>query len=184
VAALRIVDEATQALAAATESEAIVAEAIKTVEGGGVQLGAVRNLESRGRNFAGVSDDNSRAFAGVQQTLEKLRNNYLLLAKGVQTEGDAQRAWNSEIGENVSNDNKLALQQLRKAQAMTQRAVKAQQTRINTVYANFGASPASAPQSGGAMDELPDPAQHSGKSIRDTETGELYISNGAEWVKQ
>lgn len=145
VAALKIVDEANQALAATGESEAIVNRAIAALEGGKVQLGAIRNAESRARNFTGKSDDNSRAFADIQQTLEKLRNNYLLLAKGVQTEGDAQRAWNSEIGENVMNDNKLALQQLKKAKAMLDRATAAQATRIKAVYANFGGTPPSAP---------------------------------------
>jgi hypothetical protein len=139
--ALRIVDEAKQASAAANDSKMIVDRAIKTLESGGVNLGAVRNLESRTRNFMGKSDDNSRAYADIRQTLEKLRNNYLLLAKGVQTEGDAQRAWNSEIGENVQNDNALALQQLRKAQEMTDRALAAQESRIETVYSNFGAGP-------------------------------------------
>ena len=147
--ALRIVDEANQAIAAASQSKAIVDNAIATLQSGGVQLGAVRNMESRARNFAGASDENSRAYADIQQTLEKLRNNYLLLAKGVQTEGDAQRAWNSEIGENVQNDNALALQQLQKAQGMIDMALQAQQGRVETVYGNFGSEPpAAAPKAG------------------------------------
>jgi hypothetical protein len=73
--------------------------------------------------------------------MEKLRNNYLLLAKGVQTEGDAQRAWNSEIGEHVQNDNALALQQMEKAQGMVDRAIEAQNRRVETVYENFGTEP-------------------------------------------
>lgn len=136
--ALGLVDEASQAIAATEASEALVTNAIQALRDGKVQLGALRNAESRARNFTGASDANSLAFADLQQTFEKIRNNYLLLAKGVQTEGDAQRAWNSEIGENVQNDNKLALQQLQKAQAMLVRAKAAQQTRINTVRANYG----------------------------------------------
>jgi hypothetical protein len=138
VGALRIVDDANQALASTGVSTAIVDRAIAALESGKVQLGAIRNAESRARNFAGKSDENSRAYADLQQTLEKLRNNYLLLAKGVQTEGDAQRAWNSEIGESVQNDNALALQQLKKAKDMTQRAADAQNNRIGTVRSNYG----------------------------------------------
>jgi hypothetical protein len=119
------------------------------LKSGKVTLGAVRNLESRARNFAGNSDENSRAYASVRQTLEKLRNNYLLLAKGVQTEGDAVRAWNSEIGEFVQNDNTLALQQLEKARAAVVRATAAQNRRIETVYRNFGAQPPAALGNGG-----------------------------------
>jgi hypothetical protein len=139
--ALRIVDEAQQAVAASAESKALVGAAIAKLEGGQVKLVAVRNLESRGRNFAGASNENSRAYADIRQSMEKLRNNYLLLAKGVQTEGDAQRAWNSEIGEHVQNDNALALQQMKKAQGMVDRAIEAQNARIETVYENFGTEP-------------------------------------------
>jgi hypothetical protein len=144
--ALSLVDEANQAIAATSESEAIVDRAIATVKSGKVQLGALRNIESRGKNYAGLSDANSLAYADLIQTFEKIRNNYLLLAKGVQTEGDAQRAWNSEIGENVEKDNKLALQQLQKAKAMLSRAKAAQQTRIRTVYGNYGGAPPSESQ--------------------------------------
>jgi hypothetical protein len=144
--ALRIVDEANQAIAASAESKALVDAAIAKLEGGQVKLGAAENLKSRGKNWAGKSDDNSRAYADVQQTFEKLRNNYMLLAKGVQTEGDAQRAWASEIGEFVQNDNALALQQMKKAQGMVDRAIAAQEARVDTVYSNFGSE---RPEAGG-----------------------------------
>jgi hypothetical protein len=124
----------------------LVEAAIAKLEGGQVKLGAVRNLASRGKNWAGKSDDNSRAYADVQQTFEKIRNNYMLLAKGVQTEGDAQRAWASEIGEFVQNDNALALQQMKKAQGMVDRAIAAQEARVDTVYTNFGSE---RPEAGG-----------------------------------
>jgi len=35
-----------------------------------------------------------------------------------------------------------------------------------------------------AILDLPDPSQHSGRSITDTDTGQKYISNGSEWVPQ
>jgi hypothetical protein len=181
VGALKIVDEAKQASAAASDSKTLIDNAIELLERGDVQLGAVRNMESRGRNFAGNSDENSRAYASLRQTLEKLRNNYLLLAKGVQTEGDAARAWNSEIGESVQNDNALALQQLQKAQAMIDRALAAQQSRIETVYGNYGGSPpASGAPAGNAA-----PAVGGQLIIRNPKTGErkLWIEteNGGVW---
>lgn len=151
VGALRLVDDANQALAATGESDAIVTNAISALEKGEVNLGPIDNTVSRARNATGMSSKNSRAYADLRQTLEKLRNNYLLLAKGVQTEGDAQRAWNSEIGENVQNDNKLALQQLKKAKAMLDRAKAAQQNRINAVYKNYGGA-APSPASSGPVD--------------------------------
>jgi len=157
IGALRLVDEAQQAINASGESLALVDRALATVEGGNVSLGLASNAISRGRNAMGASSDNSRAFADIKQTLEKLRNNYLLLAKGVQTEGDAQRAWNSEIGESVQNDNRLAAQQLKKAKAMLERAVASQNVRIETVYSNFGqeAPAKAAPQASQAPSQPP-----------------------------
>lgn len=145
VGALRMVDDAKQAINATGESLTIVDRAIQKIENGEVNLGMASNAKARVRNTLGVSTKESRAFADIKQTLEKLRNNYLLLAKGVQTEGDAQRAWNSEIGESVQNDNKLAAQQLGKAKMLLQRAIQAQNDRISGVYANYGASPPAAP---------------------------------------
>jgi hypothetical protein len=112
------------------------------------------------------------------QTLEKLRNNYLLLAKGVQTEGDAQRAWNSEIGESVQNDNQLALQQLEKAQRMIQMATDAQKARIDTVYSNFGQE---APEQGGGPPEFATEAEAEAAGL---EPGTRVVIGGVPGVWQ
>jgi hypothetical protein len=180
------VDEAKQAQAAASDSKKIVSDAVALLtpdpvtKKPKVELGAVENAWSRGKNFAGMSDENSRAYAKLRQTLEKLRNNYLLLAKGVQTEGDAVRAWNSEIGESVQNDNKLALQQLQSAQGMIDRALEAQQSRIATVYENFGSEPPAGPQ----LTTTPT-GPTPGTIIRNPKTGERKVwvetRNGGVW---
>lgn len=141
VGALKITDEAQQAINASSESLALVDRALEVIGSGRVSLGLWSNSVAKGRNAVGKSSDASRAYADVQQTFEKLRNNYLLLAKGVQTEGDAQRAWNSEIGAGAENDNKLATQQLQKARGMIERMVNLQQNRIDSIYANYGSTP-------------------------------------------
>lgn len=141
VGALKIVDEAKQSLGAVKESAALIDRATSTLSSGKVDLGLVSNAISRSRNKLGASSPESRAYSDVLQTFEKLRNNYLLLAKGVQTEGDATRAWNSEIGESAQNDNDLALQQLKKARQMIENMEGLQQNRIDTIYANYGATP-------------------------------------------
>lgn len=151
VAALRIVDEAKQAIGASSQSIKLIDTALAKLKGGQLNLGMVSNTKARLRNALGVSTPQSRAYTDLNQTLEKLRNNYLLLAKGVQTEGDATRAWNSEIGESVQNDNKLADQQLRKAKAMIEQAIADQNGRIETVYSNYGTQP-NAPATDNAVD--------------------------------
>lgn len=141
VGALKIVDDAKQAMGASSSSKKLIDDATTLLSSGKINLGLINNAVARGRNIMGASSPESRGYASIRQSLEKLRNNYLLLAKGVQTEGDATRAWNSEVGESAQNDNKLALQQLRKADEMTGRMLQMQQDRIDTVYANYGATP-------------------------------------------
>jgi len=62
---------------------------------GELDLGAVSNMGYEARNRTGYSSPQSRAYADMMTTIEQLRNNILLLARGVQTEGDAQRALNA-----------------------------------------------------------------------------------------
>lgn len=88
---------------------------------GSLELGPVRNLQSRMQNFFGQSDAPSRNYASFKSNLEKLRNDSLRLNKGVQTEGDAQRAWN-ELFTNL-NDEALVKQRLAEIDAINQRAV-------------------------------------------------------------
>ena len=67
------------------------------IEGGTLELGPMANFISGARNWAGNSSPETRNFASFKAGLEKLRNESLRLNKGVQTEGDAVRAWNELI---------------------------------------------------------------------------------------
>jgi hypothetical protein len=138
VGALRLVDDAKQAIGTAGASTKLVDDALTKLQSGKVKLGLVNNATARARNAMGSSSEASLTYADIKQTFEKLRNNYLLLAKGVQTEGDATRAWNSEIGESAQNDNALAIQQLNKAKGLISGMVDMQNSRIDTVYSNYG----------------------------------------------
>ena len=62
------------------------------LDSGQIKLSAAGNLANNARNFVGASNEKSQNFATLQSTVEKIRNTTLLLNKGVQTEGDAQRA--------------------------------------------------------------------------------------------
>lgn len=91
------------------------------LDNGELKLGPVRNVVAQARNTMGLSDQSSRNFASFRSNLEKLRNDSLRLNKGVQTEGDAQRAWN-ELFTNL-NDESLVKQRLAEIQAINARAV-------------------------------------------------------------
>jgi hypothetical protein len=96
---------------------------------GKLKLGPVANALAPARNFLGMSDESSRNYASFRANLEKLRNDSLKLNKGVQTEGDAQRAWN-ELLPNL-NDPELVKQRLAEIQDINARAVRLRAQAIN-----------------------------------------------------
>lgn len=106
---------------------------------GALKLGPMENLQSRARNAVGSSSQNSRNFQSFQSTLEKLRNDSLRLNSGVQTEGDAQRAWN-ELGANI-NDPEVVKQRLAEIQTINDRAAGLRMRQNDAMRANYGAAP-------------------------------------------
>jgi hypothetical protein len=89
--------------------------------------------------MAGWSTEESRNFASFKSTLERLRNESLRLNTGVQTDGDAQRAWN-ELFQNI-NDTGLVQQRLKEIQAINKRGAELHRLRVDSVRGNYGAGP-------------------------------------------
>lgn len=102
---------------------------IGQLNSGKLQLGPVSNMLNGVRNYVGASNEESRNLNTFKASLEKMRNDSLRLNKGVQTEGDAQRAWN-EILSNV-NDPQLVMDRLQEVQAINQRAIDLRQQTIS-----------------------------------------------------
>lgn len=65
---------------------------VKDIEEGKLPLGALSNIESRTRNFLGMSTPESVRFADLMRDVDGAVNTILQAAKGTQTEGDARRA--------------------------------------------------------------------------------------------
>lgn len=101
---------------------------------GALKLGPVENVASKAKNLAGLSDEQSRNFATFRATLEKIRNDSLRLNKGVQTEGDAVRAWN-ELLSNI-NDPNLVKQRLGEIENINQRAAQLKIAKVQTLRRN------------------------------------------------
>jgi len=91
---------------------------LEQIGSGKLELGAFNNAVGTAANAIGWSTPNSRNLASFQATLEKMRNDSLKLAKGVQTEGDAVRAWN-EVLRNI-NDSKVVTQQLTRIRSLNE----------------------------------------------------------------
>lgn len=137
--ALKMQQEELDAIGTVGAINADLAAIDKQIEGGKLNLGVVGNLAAKAKNFVGASDESSRNLASFQATLEKLRNDSLRLNKGVQTEGDAQRAWN-ELVANI-NDPKVVRQRMAEIQKINDRAAGLRRMNVDVIRSNFGVEP-------------------------------------------
>lgn len=136
VGALRLQDEVKQSLAGAKAVQDEAKRLLGQLEKGELDVGFFRNLESEARNKIGASDTVSQNYADLDTTLEKIRNESLRLNKGVQTEGDSERAMNEVIKNR--NDPKLLKMSLEKLYRLNERAEILQQERLDDIKQNYG----------------------------------------------
>lgn len=108
-----------------------VASYINMIDSGQLNFSPTANASARVRNALGVSSENSRNQALFRSDMERLRNESLRLNSGVQTEGDAQRAWNELFGN--LNDEKVVKAQLQRIQEFNNRAIRLRQQRLQTI---------------------------------------------------
>lgn len=140
VGAVKLENEAREKIGLANSIEADLGQVTESIDNGNLDLGLMNNSINSARNYLGMSTPESRNFNTFKSTLEKLRNDSLRLNKGVQTEGDAVRAWN-EILSNI-NDKDLVRQRLTEVQEINKRAAALQEMDMNAVRANYGKEPA------------------------------------------
>ena len=130
-AAVKAQQEELDAIATAAGIKTDLGVLLQQIQGGQLKLGPISNITSAARNYAGASNQQSQNFATFRATLERLRNDSLRLNKGIQTEGDAQRAWN-ELMNNIT-DEKVVAKRLAEIQALNDRAVGIRRNNISTM---------------------------------------------------
>jgi hypothetical protein len=177
--ALKMQNEALEGIGIAGGISADISKIQQQIDGGALDFGPVSNIMNQGLNMAGISTEQSRNFASFKSTLEKLRNDSLRLNTGVQTDGDAQRAWN-ELFQNIT-DKEFVKQRLAEIQQINARGVELKKLQVDSIRANFGAAPydfgavsaasgAPAQPAGGKIMNMADveaTAQRSGRSVQD-----------------
>lgn len=139
VGALNLQDDITTSLATAGNLTTDAANMAAKIRRGEVPLEPTGKLEAWGRNQLGLSDEQSRAYGDYKTFVEKVRNDSLRLNKGVQTEGDAQRALNELQA--AGNDPELIAGAMDKIAMINQRAVKLQEARLANLRSNYGLPP-------------------------------------------
>lgn len=136
--ALKLQKEELDAIGTAASINSDLTGVLSQLNDGKLKLGPIRNAAGEVRNFVGASDENSRNLASFKATLEKLRNDSLRLNKGVQTEGDAVRAWN-ELVKGIK-DPAVVKQRLEEVQKINERAVNLRKMNVDAIRSNYGLS--------------------------------------------
>jgi hypothetical protein len=136
---LKMQNESLEAISTASNIKTDLSELKNQIESGNLNLGLFSNIANKGLNKAGISTEESRNFATLENTLARLRNDSLRLNKGVQTEGDAVRAWEELI--NNINDKDLVKKRLEEITRLNDRAVNQHRLNIDTIRSNYGKDP-------------------------------------------
>lgn len=158
VGALRLQIDAKESLSVAEGVDSLIGGLLGDIDSGTLDLGPVKNLAYEARNFAGESTPQSRAYGTFKAGLEKLRNDSLRLNKGVQTDGDAQRAWN-ELMANI-NDTAFVRKRLEEIRQINQRGERLQREKLNTIDRNYQGK-----ESAPAEDDISDLLEQYGDSL-------------------
>lgn len=106
------------------------------IENGELNLGALANGLAPLANGIGLGDDNSRNYQSLRSDLERMRNQSLRLNSGVQTEGDAQRAWNELFG-NLT-DEPFVLQRMAEIEGLNDQAIAQRRSNIDAIRIPYG----------------------------------------------
>ncbi len=138
--ALESVNGINVSLSTATQNAQKINNIISDLQSGKLNLSAANQLGAKAKNMIGLSDENSRGVENFQTALNQAVNDLLMMAKGTQTEGDAQRAA-QVIAANPPRDNAAALQVLQRLAAVQQNTIAALNQNKNDIYNNYGISP-------------------------------------------
>lgn len=135
--ALKQVNEYNTQLTQAKTNQVKIGKLIQDLQSGRLVMSPQAILAAEGRSRLGQSTPNDLAIDRFNTSLNQSINDVLMLAKGTQTEGDAQRAA-QVIRANPPRDNQSAMQALTNLALIAKTNITALDNNLNTIYANFG----------------------------------------------
>lgn len=135
--ALKQVNEANTQLSQARQSYTKIGGLVNDLKGGKLDLSASNIVAAKGRMALGLSTPNDLAIDKFQAALNQAANDVLMMAKGTQTEGDAQRAV-ATITASPPRDNNAAMQALNTLAGIQRNTINTLNGNINTIYDNYG----------------------------------------------
>lgn len=113
---------------------------ITNLENGTLNLGLLSNTWNKTRNGLLGSTKESLAYEEMNRTINSAVNQVLMLAKGTQTEGDAQRAANTILSA-PRWDNKVVATALKDLQNIANRTIALKQKQIGDIYGHQKPNP-------------------------------------------
>jgi hypothetical protein len=137
--ALKLQNESVDALRNASNISADAAGIIKQIDDQALNFGLVADIGSKARGAFNSRTDQDVAREQAKSTIQKIVNQSLMLAKGVQTEGDAQREA-ATIVDNL-NDTKTVRAAVSRLVDINERSKTLHKYNIENIRSNFGADP-------------------------------------------
>lgn len=138
VGALNQVLGAQDALGATRVISDIVSKHTSRIQDGSLVIGPVDTIGAKLRTTLGRSTPQDVNLNEWEADKTKIVNESLRLNKGVQTEGDAQRAVQELMG---ASDQQTAIRALKRLTELNKRAVELQQEKLRTIYRNYNRGP-------------------------------------------
>lgn len=104
-----------------------------------LEIDPVDRVAGAVRNYVGAGNSNSQGLQELKRVREKLRSDYLLLSKGVQTEGDANRAMDAMMPD--TNDPQVLLNQIDKLEQASQDLQAMHEESVRSIETEYGREP-------------------------------------------
>lgn len=161
----------------------IIAKNRDRLDNGTLQIGPLQSLIGSVRTGLGVAGDSDVALNEWNSDLTKIVNESLRLNKGVQTEGDAQRAANELMNARDARTVRAALGRL---ETFNNQAIQLQRQKQDLINSNYGRTstlgdpPAQAARSPG----LPAAGAAGAQRARNPRTGQVLVLINGQWVPE
>ncbi|MFV7424012.1 hypothetical protein ACNPNN_13165 [Stenotrophomonas geniculata] len=161
----------------------IIAKNRERLDNGTLQIGPLQSLIGSVRTGLGVAGDSDVALNEWNSDLTKIVNESLRLNKGVQTEGDAQRAANELMN---ARDAKTVRAALGRLEGFNNQAIQLQRQKQNLINSNYGRTstlgdpPAASPRS----PRLPLTGASGAQRARNPRTGQVLVLINGQWVPE
>lgn len=136
-AAVKDVNRLTEEINTAQNTQNKIEASLADIENGRLNLGVLDNIGHRIRNGLGLSSEQSQAFERLQSNIHNMANQVMMDAKGVQTEGDAERAYKTIIAAGLQ-DAAVVVKALKQLRDISVRTQKIKQGNIRYIQSNYG----------------------------------------------